>query len=1479
MEQTFTIVVQNWAVFSPITQTKAYELILDLLAQNGPLIEDMAVTLPSLANIPLLAKTEAQLQKRRNAVDVRQHLLAFSERCRNESSAVVLQALRELLPYLSKHQTWIHASTVTEQPDPTIAIFTRSLLDVCARYSQEQDELSELCVRCMGIVGCLDPNRVEVVRDSAELIILSNFDTVTEAVGFVTFLLEKVLVKAFQSVTNPRAQGFLAYAMQELLKFCGFSVENTAPRQTQLDYQDDIFKRWMDMSNLARSTLTPFVSSNYTLATQAARPAPSSYPLYKHSISHSVWLRDFVFELALQGNGDNARQIFKVLSRIIKGYDMSIASFLLPYAATNIIIGGTTKESQDLILELSTILNTAASELSPTDAESLKLCSESVFSVLDYLSRWLQDKKKEFAAAQNIAIRSGKAMSELEIESSTAQIRSVEGILKAIPPEVISRRAVECGSYARALFHWEQYMREQNEEATAQRVDQESSYQRLQEIYTQIDEPDGIDGVSSFCHLLSPDQQVMEHRRAGRWVPAQSWYELQLKEEPLNMEYHLELLSCLREAGQHHMVLDHTKVLPRALVQESRILSVASEAAWNTERWDDIIPLLKDVHGGFSHAFNVGIGVALAAARSEDSAMLSRTLKDLRLTVAKSCSLQATSSLQACHEQLLKLHALYEIEVFSDMNVSKSQAPGTLSILMDRRLDVLGSCAGDKQYLLGIRRAAMQSSPHCDAAQIASSFMISAKLSRKGNQLNLAHQAVLQAAKLGDESSRVEQARLLWKEGEHKKAIQNLEGLINSGAFNADRRSTGIEANPAPNDAASVSVLSTTITSNDKQNLLAARAHLLLAKWLDMAGQSQTFTVNAQYQDAVCAYKPWEKSYYYLGRYYNKLLEISKTLPVIRQPENYLVGEVTKFVVDNYLRALLVGTKYVFETLPKFLTLWLDAGVELTRPFDSKEHSSEYRKHITDGRLAQLGIMNKQVRKYMDKIPAYVFYTALSQMISRISHPNKQVYELLADIITRVVTNHPQQALWALLATVKSSASDRAVRGTGILAKISKISSKAKSVRGENMSIDLKGLITQAQKLSDQLIRACEARVPDSRGNIHVSLSKDLGFNLKTAPCLLVVPLAKTLAASFPVAADGVRPRNHKPFPSCREAVTIASFEDDVMILGSLQRPRKLTVRGSDGNRYGLLCKPNDDLRKDQRLMEFNAVINRSLKKDAESSRRRLYIRTYAVTPLNEACGLIEWVDGLKPMRDIIVALYRQKNVNLDYVRLRGMLDEACSRPDGHTVFTNTILPMFKPVLHEWFAEIFPTPESWFAARLRYARSCAVASMVGHALGLGDRHGENLLLEEGTGGVFHVDFNCLFDKGLTFDKPELVPFRLTHNMVDAFGAYGVEGPFRRSAELAMKVMRAKEDALLTILETFVYDPTADFVGQPRKRSSLYEVPTTPREVLESVKSKVNGLLRGESVPLSVEGHVDALIRAARDPKNQMKMYIGWCAFF
>lgn len=48
------------------------------------------------------------------------------------------------------------------------------------------------------------------------------------------------------------------------------------------------------------------------------------------------------------------------------------------------------------------------------------------------------------------------------------------------------------------------------------------------------------------------------------------------------------------------------------------------------------------------------------------------------------------------------------------------------------------------------------------------------------------------------------------------------------------------------------------------------------------------------------------------------------------------------------------------------------------------------------------------------------------------------------------------------------------------------------------------------------------------------------------------------------------------------------------------------------------------------------------------------------------------------------------------------------------------------------------------------------------------------------------------------------------------------GPFRRTCEISLGLLRQNEDALMTVLETFLHDPTTDFI--PRKvRTPIYRV--------------------------------------------------------
>ncbi|KAL4902881.1 hypothetical protein BDW74DRAFT_169409 [Aspergillus multicolor] len=1452
LDQTLSIVIRHWATFTEETRNNAYQLVGRISKSHRELLQDIFATMPSLASIPVLSQFDAQINELKGTLDVRSHFMAFARRCMSENATVVEQALTELVLYLAEHEDFVHRSVLSEQPDPAVAHLVRSLLDCCLKFNTTSEPITLLSARCLGLVGCLDPNRVDTIKEKKAILVLSNFDKMEETFDFVLFFFQHVLVDAFLSASNTRAQGFLAYAMQNLLMFCNL---NTAITQRSRGVQaDEKYRRWLELPEAIRNTLTPFLTSRYTVTIKAAT-SKYSYPLFVPGMSHAEWLRCFVQGLLQTGNGDNAKTVFSICSRIIKGQDISIASFLFPFAVLHRVVGGTEREKHELQGELLNILAHPLSESGDDVHEAVLLCSQSVFEVLDYLSRWVQGKKKHLNGLRNRNHHKASKGTErdLLIESYTAQIKSVETLLSSIPPEVISKRAVQCKSFSRALFHWEQYIRQYTARPqTQQSGSLESLYEHLQGIYSQIDEPDGIEGISTHLHVLDIDQQVLEHRKAGRWATAQSWYELQLEREPGNLDAQWNLFTCLKESGQQDAILTRFEIL-KTTESIPKFLPFAVEASWMTGKWEKMHGYLELCAQKTTADFNIGIGLALDAFRRGNSQQFGEIVNGLRLSVARSLTTNSAASLQSCHDSMLKLHALTEIE--SVVLHPHSDLPDAL----DRRLDVLGGYLSDKQYLLGLRRAAMELTGKFADADIAAAWLTSARLLRRGNFGNQAYQSMLNAAHLKDRSATIEHARLLWKDGHHRKAIQILEGAI---AANEFASATSNFDTPDLQSAA---------PANEKhQNLLAARAHLLLAKWTDRAGQTQSDIIVQRYREAIKLHTRWEKAHYYLGKHYNKILDSEKSKPLGKEAQIFLSGEASKLVVDNYLRSLAHGSKYVFQSLPKVLTLWLEHASNIEQPLDPKRgDNADFQAHTLNQRKKCLDDMHSQLRKYVNRIPVASLFTILSQVVARICHPNSTVYNLLTKIVAKVVNAFPQQGLWTVLAVAKSSSAERASRGLTCLNKITEINKKLKT----ETIYDVRVMINQGQRFSDELLRLCVAKIESKTSRIN--LARHLNFNHRIAPCQLVVPFQAMLAPILPASHDLDYLKGFRAFP--RDSTTIEAILDDALILNSLQKPRRIGILGSDGKIYNILCKPKDDLRKDQRLMEFNNMINRFLKKDVESSKRRMYIKTYAVTPLNEECGLIEWVDNLRTLRDLITKSLKERGITPNYEEIRQYLNEACSDPSKASIFADKVLASFPPVLHEWFVEVFPETGAWFSARLRYTRSCAVMSMVGYVLGLGDRHGENILFEEGTGGVLHVDFNCLFDKGLTFDKPELVPFRLTQNMIDAFGAYGYNGPFRKTCELSLDLLRQNEDALMTILETFLHDPTTDFIG--KKRRTHANVPDTPAGVLENVRSKLRGLLPGESVPLSVDGHVEELIMQATNIRNLAAMYIGWCAFF
>eukprot|EP00667_Euglena_gracilis_P000062 EG_transcript_62 len=401
----------------------------------------------------------------------------------------------------------------------------------------------------------------------------------------------------------------------------------------------------------------------------------------------------------------------------------------------------------------------------------------------------------------------------------------------------------------------------------------------------------------------------------------------------------------------------------------------------------------------------------------------------------------------------------------------------------------------------------------------------------------------------------------------------------------------------------------------------------------------------------------------------------------------------------------------------------------------------------------------------------------------------------------------------------------------------------------------------------------------------------------------------------------------------------IASFHPEMTVMPSKQRPRKLTILGSDGVQYKYLLKGHEDLRLDERVMQLFGLVNALLQSDPVSSKLNLIITRYAVIPQSANAGIIGWVDNCDTMHQLVKDFREKKKVfiNVEHRHINAM-----------TVQTDADnLPLIKKVeLFEYAMESTtgqdlykvlwlqsPNSEVWLNRRTLYARSLAAMSMVGYILGLGDRHPNNLMIQRVTGKVVHIDFGDCFEVAMNRDKfPERIPFRLTRMLVNAMEVSGIEGNYRFTCEQVMRVLRDNKDSVMAMLEAFAHDPLISWrlVGKDKKADGEVQTDAAPNAIGQLVEEQDNQrLARGESIhperqtmkcspvedtqdvnqraysvikriadklsgtefrsstldlpsddtPFSVAKQVDKLIQQATSVENLCQCYIGWCPFW
>lgn len=240
-------------------------------------------------------------------------------------------------------------------------------------------------------------------------------------------------------------------------------------------------------------------------------------------------------------------------------------------------------------------------------------------------------------------------------------------------------------------------------------------------------------------------------------------------------------------------------------------------------------------------------------------------------------------------------------------------------------------------------------------------------------------------------------------------------------------------------------------------------------------------------------------------------------------------------------------------------------------------------------------------------------------------------------------------------------------------------------------------------------------------------------------------------------------------------------------------------------------------------------------------------------------------------------------------------------------------------MLRYFLLERFEDPDEWFERRLAYTRSTAAISILGHVLGLGDRHCHNILLDEKTGEVVHIDLGVSFEAGRVLPVPEVVPFRLTRDLVDAMGFTKTEGVFRRCCEFVLDTLREERESIMTLLNVLRYDPLVNWSVTPTKAKRMQEgqdtnaqnttragtvgpsgtpapTPGPPGVAVSGVveeqqeSNKKREEQAGEagralsvvekklSKTLSTRATVNELIQTATDERNLAVLYCGWTSF-
>ncbi|XP_050674865.1 serine/threonine-protein kinase ATR isoform X2 [Leptidea sinapis] len=1351
-------------------------------------------------------------------------IMWYLNHLKKEIPSIKVYVFTDLEKLLKCNRSEIHKAIFGgKNIDPVMVELIECLLTGC---KDSNSEVSIASGGCLGQLGAIEAGYLprQYVQPDRTPFAFSISDSCFAA----TALTE--LTRAFQYEKDTTNMDCYALTIQEILKI--YDISPTGSKR----------ELWDSFPENMHQIMNPLLSSRYTLA-YPSQPK-KIHPLFGtlHATTFLEWANNWAGQLIPLIESDTIRELLRTVHPSMRR-DARTLFLFLPYVLLHAV---TSKSNVHFIQEeMLAVINASVDHCEnniemTTERSKYKLlrhirmtpslnsvqaeegneskCSKTVYCLLDFLNKWLLEWTHS---------------KQRPLENDN--YKAISSFLDTFDKLAIAKGNFACGELERALQYLEIYMDEDKD-----RIQGQLSF--LAEIYALLDDPDVVAGILSIKRSEpSLKELILAQVVTGRLQDAALCYERLAQEGQMDRHSLQGMIECYLGLDQpftaHRLWSEHEL--------NDSLKELSAEPLWRLGRFEQLEELVNKPVPPSRDNWGLLMGRILLAYRKQEHEVFQTSCSDAmsRLVVLMDGEGRGESALRSDYQSVLGSHIVSEAEhteqvywKLKDLKDGDRLAENIINQLLDewrQRLSLVQSDVRTIEPLLRIRRILLQQTqellepthPTTSAklrACIGDLWLQSAKHARKAGIFQQSYMYILNAEEYRPEQLFIEKAKMYWARGQQEPAFTTLKRGLDEEYPEIKRL-------------------------NEEQRKNCAKAKLLIAKYNDETTNVDVDVNIRYYEEAVDVFKQWEKSLVCLGAFYEKVSSSDVT------SDTGAMWTRRIYALNSYGKALQYGHKYLYQSMPRMLSIWLDVEVSNS---DTSIHSV----------LAQ---MTDIIKTYSDRLPIHLYLTAFSQIVSRICHPVKEVYQQLKAIIVKLILAYPQHTIWMMMCVIKSGYPQRIKRCADVFAD-----PRLKEPRVQKMIGDFR-------LLAEKLIELCNKPIAGSGSVVTVSSL------VRSLPSLLssdnfshiMMPFQEFFKIVLPSKAAR-QERIDFNIPT-EPLVYIAGIEEQIQILPSLQKPRKVTLKGSDGKSYIIMLKPRDDLRKDFRLMEFNGVVNRFLQDAPETRRRRLYIRTYSVLPLNEECGLIEWVPNLVGLRPVLMHIYKQKGIPTSNRELREMM---CSNNDPvekkRRIYEQQLLPRHPPVFQEWFRRVFSDPYGWYQARSAYTRTTAVMSMVGYILGLGDRHGENISFDSTNGDTVHVDFNCLFNKGEAFEWPERVPFRLTHNMEAAMGPLKYEGMYRKSCEAVMRVLRGQTAALMSVVGPFVYDPLVSWgrsrVDHPERTNEL------ALQHLAHIRQRLNGMVKTKnkqlSVALSPEGQVEHLIVEATSVHNLCQMYIGWGPF-